>query len=260
MEISLEKLQESKRFVNPKNKMFSFEHPMDYLAPFQEIMQGIDVQWTFKVDSEVVNADRESEVENTAYGRFAAIARMPVEYNLNVADITPQFNNMYHEIGLVYALDTTKPEIKAFSGKKVDVCLNQTVFGADNVTSVLMAGLRRNDIYTYLHNYAKTALEETLKYRQFVERLVEQKLVGSQLHEHIGDLVLYAMKDKYLGITSVMDAIKMITDEKTMYYGMGDAGTNKWITYNACTKAIQKANMFDEPTRAIALQSAFFPN
>ena len=184
--ISFKELESSKRYIH-KSDALTFKHPMDYVQPFLDVMDrsGIPITWDVKVETGSSNAERDSGDKNIAYSRVAVIARLPSEYDINPND--PIFNHLQSEIGLVYALDSTKPEIKAFRGSRVSVCTNQCIFGADNITSILLTNNKRSDIDEIARLYFEKIKQDNDRYIEIVSKLMNTRIMD--FNHHVGYLV-----------------------------------------------------------------------
>lgn len=255
MQVTYTDLEKSKIFIG-SSEIYKFPSPIELVSPFmEEINTKIgNVSWTFEAEegSKNANPDELSE-ENIAYSRVIAKAKLPAEYDLLVDDDT--FNHLWSEIGLVYALDTKKPEMKVYRGKRVSVCTNQCVFGADNITGILLTSSRA-DIYERAAKYAKSAMEDVEKYRPILETLNGTVYSGSSLNEQIGKMFRYASSNPKLGITTMTGMLKSIQDDKTRYAIKNGAITG-WTLYNACTEELKKSNILDESTKTLLLEKVF---
>lgn len=253
-EISFDELENSKVFVS-KSETFKFMPPMDYLRPFVDIISPLNPEWKIYVEKEVENAE-EDGTKNTAYGRVALRAKLPAIFDLNLG-FNSQFNHAYSEIGIVYALDTTKPEMRVANGKRVSVCTNQCIFGSDNITSVLLTSTNREKIYRDTNVYVQSLEEETQRYKQVIERMYENVLVGDrQINERIGKIFRSCKKTNDVGINIASSMLGLLEDERSMY-GIKNGETNDWIIYNALTESIKKSSIIDESSKVLFLEGIF---
>ncbi len=232
----------------------SYNHPIEYLNPFFEKFKGIDVNWNFQAEIGSVNRNQEDDSENVAYSRLSAIATLPPEYAILAGDSL--FNDMTTEVGLVYNLDTGKPEMKLFRGERVRVCLNQCVFGASNITTVNMLS-SRVAIYEQADKYVQTIGEMVTKYKGIIEKLTETKRSGKSLEQIFGKMLVEATKNQKLGIQIVTGAIKSILDSKSMYKLDANGEITDWRILNALTEEAKRANIFDAATKVQVLDSIF---
>lgn len=255
--ISFKELENSKRYIH-KSDALTFKHPMDYVQPFLDVMDrsGIPITWDVKVETGSSNAERDSGDKNIAYSRVAVIARLPSEYDINPND--PIFNHLQSEIGLVYALDSTKPEIKAFRGSRVSVCTNQCVFGTTDV-KVFSLTSNYQELYGYLDNFAEQTATTFTRYKDIIDHMANRVLRGDEYLAKIGELAQYGLSERKLGSNMVTDAIRNTLNPKSMYYVPENTAT-VWKLYNACTAEFVKSSIVDEPAKSLLLRNLFLDN
>lgn len=256
-------VESSDVYVSETNSIFSFQHPMDYLQPFLNILEPIGATIHFEGErgsfsKERQREDNEEQVAHIAYKRLIAKAKLPEEFNI-IAHTDSLFTDLWSEIGFVYALDTKSPEIRAYKGKRVSVCTNQCVFGADNVTSLNLVKSSTKSIYDSLQRYVDTAVEDRRQYIDIIERLDGNKLYDRGLKERVGHIMMECKKNPKLGTQCAVDMIGLILDPKSKY-GLTDGSTSDWVLYNACTESLKKSNILDEAAKTLLLERVFINN
>lgn len=255
--ISMTELENSKVFVS-KSETLRFLHPMDYLSPFIDILSPLNPEWNIEVEKDVENAETDG-TKNVSYGRVAIKAKLPELYGFGV-DIDSLFNDLYSEIGMVYALDTSKPEMKVGNGKRVSVCTNQCIFGTNNLTSILLTSSNREKLYDDTKRYADNLDSEISQYKARIERMHETKLVGkAAINERIGKIFWDSKKTNDLGINIASNMLTLLQDSNTIYT-IKDNQTNDWTIYNALTQSLKKSSIIDEPSKVLFLQNIFSLN
>jgi hypothetical protein len=262
--LTLSQLEDSKIFVHPKSETLRFKHPMDYLEPFLNKFQDIPVEWTFQADDKVINAEKTLStgelnvdgegVQNVAYGTILAKAKLPESYSV-VPNIDSLFRDMTGEIGLVYNLNSLKPEMRLYKGKRISYCSNGCIFGADNITNLSITG-NYHRIYDDTVRYIDNSLGDVQKYKRIAEYMYEQVLNKNQIYEMAGELLFFAKKNKELGINPVSDAISSLMDSSSRYSIIEDK-TTLWNMYNSVTESIKKSNILTESTKVMLLQKVF---
>lgn len=251
--VTLADLEKSKVFI-PKSDIFRFQQPMVYLEPFMELATktGGTIQLQAEIGSENGNGDEMDK--NIAYSRVSAKLRLPSTMNYTVDD--PFFNELFSEVGMVFGLDTQKPEIKVWKGSRVAVCTNQCVFGADSINSVLLKN-NISDVYVKAKHYMDNIEKDIILYKEKIERLTNKIYRDGLLDQKIGQILKASNKDKRLGVTSTLGMLNLIQD-KTSRYAINDMGEiSGWLLYNAMTEVLKKASVMDEATKVLLLEEIF---
>lgn len=261
--LNMNQIEASKVYVSEVSSIISYQHPLDYLQPYLDILSPLGAKFTFEgevgsVSKERVVAEIEGQENHIAYKRLIAKAKLPIEYDLLIDANTP-FNHLSGEIGFVYALDGKSPEMRAYRGKRVTVCTNQCVFGADNVTSINLAKSSIMSIYDTLRRYVDNAAKDYEKYKDLIERLYNNELAGSKLLERIGHIHWECKKNNKLGTTCANDMVSYLQDNKSKY-ALSEDRTNDWMLYNACTESLKKSNILDEASKTLLLEKVFNNN
>lgn len=248
--ISLEEVTSSKTYVYPSNNLFAFEHPLYYIQPFLDMVSPFAESLIFEADNVVVNTN-EDKSNNTSYGRLSVKAKLQNDYDFEVNG-----EHFTSEMGMVYAFDTKKPEIKLFSGKRVSVCTNQCIFGADNITSILLTNNKRSNINEIARLYFDKIKQDNEKYIEVVSKMMDTKILD--FDHHVGRLVNKSIKMKNLGIRPVLAAVGLLNDETSKYEMVkNDANRNLWVSYNALTEVLKKENIFEEASKTLLLENLY---
>lgn len=250
--ITLNDVNSSKIYVNPQNNVFNFKHPSEYLEPFFDVVREYQESLIIEADSIVENQNTDDS-SNISYGRLSVKCRLKQEYDFFVNQELFQ-----SEMGLVYAFDTRKPEIKLFNGKRVFVCTNQCIFGADNVTSILLTSTKKANVNDIISGYFDRLLSENQKYQETVGRMMETRI--TDFDKHVGKLVNSGLKSKTIGINPIVEAVRLMSTESSRYFMLGDTNPdiqNEWTSYNAITEVLKKSNIFDECSKTLLLEKIY---
>jgi hypothetical protein len=190
---------------------------------------------------------------NVSYGRIAMLATNN-DFNLQVSD--PFFNRLSHQTGMVFSLDTQKPEIKCFSGYNVDVCTNMCVFGNANVLTLqLKDGLDKS--YSQMKEFFSVAEETMTNHQNVINTLTNNYYSYKDLEAFIGKALFYATANSHLGTTPVLKAVKLLSDKSSKYALDHKQGGTGWLIYNAFTEALKDSSVSDEPTKVALLENLF---
>ena len=263
-EISLTTLENSKVFISPKSDTFTFKHPMDYFSPFLDKFQQIEgVQINIIVDDHVANSERDEELlegnKNIAYGSVMAKVKLPDDYLINVPIENP-FNKLTGEIGLVYNLTTLKPEIRLYKGKRVSICSNGVIFGATNVASYSLTNNSYRELYENTTRYIDNSLKDMVLYADTIEKMHNTVLDKYAIQQTLGELLIFAKKQKELGINAVSDAVTYLITPSSRYAIKADNTATMWNIYNSVTESLKKSTILTEATKISLLQEVFLKN
>lgn len=264
--LTLSQIENSKIFVHPKSETLRFKHPMDYLEPFMEKFSAISgLEWNFQADDKTVNAEKglvggelsaDSEgLQNVAYGSLIAKAKLPESFNV-IPQIDSQFKDMWSEIGLVYNLNSLKPEMRLYRGKRISICSNGCIFGANNITSISLTSSYQR-IYDETERYIEQSSIDIERYKRISEYMFEKNLNISQIRELTGELIFFAKKNKELGINPISDAVNSLMNTSSRYSISSDDTTTSWHYYNAITESLKKSSILTESTKVELLQKVF---
>lgn len=247
--LSLNDLYESKTYVRESGG-FDFKHAKEYVAPFIEKITNRISDATFDITAVTgaINKDEDTQALNVSYGRFLVTAHLPPAYETEEA---------FSKIGMIVALDNQKPVMKVFSGKDVKACMNLTIFNADHLlTQDLTANI--GSIYNKADDYAIKVGDELNDFRKKVELLKAMTFKGESLHEIIGKLIEYSLRQPKLGQTPILSGTKELYDTKSKY-SLKEGAVSGWTYYNSITEAIKKADISDQALKTILLSRAFLP-
>lgn len=262
-ELSLADLEVSKVYESEVSETVKFEHPLDYLSPFLEILDPFIPKWEILGQLGGINRDRAMVIEgvempdnlNVSYSRLIAKARLPEEHDINIPGLT-DYGHLWTEVGLVYALDGRNPEMKVYSGRRVSTCINQCIFGADSILSIQLLKSSKTAAYDQTRRYLDNLTEKQKVYLDKAEAMSANRLSGSKLLSRIGHVVWEAKKNSKLGIQCANDMVGFIQDSRSKY-SLVEGATTDWKLYNACSESLKKSNMLDEASKTLFLEKIF---
>jgi len=242
MELSLEQALDSKVYV--KNDSVVYKSPRHYFEPFLEKVEPLAESWRVRTSGAISNAEEDGE-KNTAYGRIAIEAKLP-QFSSSISGGT---------IGMVYALDTQKPIVKAFAGQNVSLCMNLCIFGADDyIQQDLLAGLDR--IYAEVTKMSERAEKTLGEFMAVYEQMNDRMLTVPEIEETFGRLIRLSKPNKF-NTGLIINAANMVFNESSRYAISGDT-MSQWQLYNAVTDGItNKVDIFDQPTKTVILNKIF---
>ena len=236
---------DSKVFV--KGSSINFNSPRKYLEPFLESMNKLNPKWEVDVSGIVSNAEDDNTM-NTAYGRVAVQGLLPDCGTSESAGT----------IGIVYALDTQKPTVRVFTGQNVSICMNLCIFGAEHVFSADLLGGGMDRAYEMARQYIERKEEEVQFYVDTIGRLRSTQYHPEEVDQVIGRLLKESLNNK-LGSSSIISAVRELTDPKSKYSLDSSGETNAWNIYNAVTDHIShKVDIFDRAIKTILLSYLVF--
>lgn len=261
--LSREQIESSDVYVSDVSSVINFQHPIDYLQPFLDIIEPLGGTVSFRgevgsISKERAREDVEEQAKHTAYKRLIARAKLPDEFTMFL-DLDTDFKELWSEIGFVFSLDGKNPELRAYRGKRVSICDNQCIFGADNVTSLNLLKSSTRSIYDSLRIYADNAASDLEKYKETISKLYDNKLSGGKLNERIGHIITECKKNPKLGITCGIDLVGYMLDSKSRYFPV-NGQTNDWVLYNGLTESLKKSNILDEAAKTLLLERVFVNN
>lgn len=241
MKIQLEELMNSKIFVK-ENSAVAFRSPKSYLTPFMDIVGPHSTDIRVEVDSPVINAE-ESGKQNIAY------PRVNVE-----ATIGDQMTGFYSVMGFIFALNTSTPVMKVYSGQSVKACLNLTIFNAEDIFEQNLLG-NSNEIYNRARLFFQKKEQQIEEYGKIYKDLTQKMLTPQGLNDLMGKLLLKGTQTR-LGTSPIVGAAKLLLDPKTTYYTRTgtDFSCSEWNVFNAVTQSItDKEDAVNKPNKTIEL-------
>ncbi|MFN9451143.1 MAG: hypothetical protein ACK58U_15985 [Rubrivivax sp.] len=243
--ITLEKVLSSKVYVQEKSQI-SFGSPKQYIEPFLEKLNNAGATFRVAVSERSANKE-ESGQTNEAFGRVLVEAKLPQEYTAFEHDSV---------IGLVYALDTQKPVIKVYSGQNAWACTNLAIFGASYLHEVqIMQGY--SSVYEKALTYVEEVGEQLTKFKRNYETLNNRILRGNQIDEQIGYLLRESYRNKQIGTTPIISAVKDLEDPKTRY-GIQNDETTQWNIYSAVTQYVtDKVDIAEKASKTVMISKLF---
>ena len=251
-QITLQELEDSKIFVNPKSSAFNYRHPVDYGASFLEIAQELGCELKIRAESNATNANDDGS-QNISYNSVLLRAKIP---NMDINLEGTLFNHMTSEIGFILTLDGLAPEIKAYNGKRVSICDNGCIFGADDIKSIKLVSDNHVVITKSLREYVDNIVKNNERYYQKIYEMNNtfySEKSGS-LNQKIGEILRFAMLQNKLGVQVATGMVKNVTDSKSNYRINSDGIISGWTLYNACTEEIKKAAIGNEAVKVQLLE------
>lgn len=245
MKIQLEELMNSKIFVK-ENSAVNFKSPKSYLTPFLDIVGPHSTDIRVEVDSPIINAE-ESGKQNIAY------PRVNVE-----ATIGDQMTGFYSVMGFIFALNTSTPIMKVYSGQSVKACLNLTIFNAEDIFEQNLLG-NSNEIYNRAQVFFQKKEKQIEEYGKIYKDLTEKHLTPQGLNDLMGKLLLKGTQTR-LGTSPVVGAAKLLLDPKTTYYthSGADFRCSEWNVFNALTQTLTNSSeIVNRPTKTILISKEF---
>lgn len=239
---SKEELLESKTFVK-QGSIVELPSPSMVLTPFLNITENIvGGQYVVKTSNSVINKN-DDESDNVAYGRFNLEYKLPAMFDTD---------NSFYTLGIVCGLDTQKPIVKVYGGHRVSACTNLTVFNAEQVFTQELTG-NVNMCYEKITKYFQTIEEQNREYISTVRTLTQRVLDEQQIHERIGKLMEFGIRNPRLGTTVIIDGIKEMLNPKSVY-AIKNGSTTDWNILNSVTEFVSsKADILDESTKALLI-------
>lgn len=239
--IQLQELLDSKIYVK-ESAAVSFKSPKAYLSPFLDMIAPHATDIRIEVDSPVINAE-ESGRQNVAYPRV----------NLE-ATIGDQMTGFYSVMGMIFALNTSVPIAKVYSGQSVKACLNLTIFNAEDIFEQSLLN-NSQEIYNRAQMFYRRKEKQIEEYGKIYKSLTEKQLNPNSLNELLGKLLISGSKSK-LGTSPVVGAAKLLTTPQSAYYTREgkDFQCNEWNVYNAVTQSItDKEDAVMKPNKTIEI-------
>lgn len=250
-EITLDKVLNSKVYVT-ENSQISFGSPRQFIEPFLEKFTRANLNVTFKtnVSQRVANKEAEGDVVNEAFGRVVVEAKLPAQYTVHAHDSV---------IGMVYSLDTLKPVIKVYSGQNAWACTNLAIFGARYVHEIqILSGY--NGAYEKAFEYIDGVTAQLARFQQIYEAMNDTVLNNEQINEFIGKLLRECNRNKAIGTTPIMSAVKDLDDPKSKY-AIQHGHTSQWNIYSAITQYVtDKVDILEKATKTSLISNLFVPS
>jgi hypothetical protein len=243
--INLDTVLNSKVYVK-ENSQISFGSPRQYVEPFLEKLKDTNVTYRVDVSDRVANKEITGET-NEAYGRVLVEAKFPTNYCAYDHDSV---------IGLVYSLDTQKPVIKIYSGENAWACTNLAIFGARYIHQVeILQGT--SSIYEKALEYVDGLVEQLRRFKELYERMNEKIYRNEEIDTVVGHLLREGMKNKQIGTTPILSAVKDLEEPKSKY-AIRDGSTSQWNVYSAITQYItDKVDIADKASKTVMVSKLF---
>lgn len=243
--VTLDQVLNSKVYVK-ENSQISFGSPRQYIEPFLENLRNTNATFSVSVSDRVANKE-ESGTINEAYGRVLVQAKLPNEFCAYEHDSV---------IGLVYSLDTQKPSVRIYSGENAWACTNLAIFGARYIHTVeLLQGI--NSVYEKALEYVEGVGDQIRRFKQIYEIMNEKFYQGDEIDKVTGYLLREGIRNKQLGTSPILSAIKDLDDPKSKY-GIRDDKTSQWNVYSALTQYVtDKVDIVDKASKTVMLSKLF---
>lgn len=245
-QVTLDEVLDSKIYVK-ENSQISFGSPRQYIEPFLEKLKDLNPTYEVSVSDRVANKDAGTEKVNEAFGRVAVQAKLPAEYTAHSHDTV---------IGLVYALDTQKPNVKVFCGQNAWACTNLSIFGARYIHTVeILQGT--SSLYEKVAEFSEGMTEQIRRFKEIYTRMNEKIYEDNEIDRVIGKLLLDSMKNKSIGTTPILSATRDLIDPKSVY-AIRENKTSQWNIYSAMTQYVtDKVDISDKPTKTVSIANLF---
>ena len=244
MEIELKEVLSSKAFVKEGSGV-DFKTPENYIGPFIDIANQYTDIFKVQVVSPVENKNDDESI-NRAFPRILIEAKMPSSFD--VAD-------SFATVGLMLALDTQRPTVKLYTGKKVYACTNLTIFNPDNVFAAELTSL--GSAYKKAFDYFQKITKDNEHYFKIVNRLKESELDMEGVNSIMGKILLESTKNKFLGTSAVSNAAKELIN-KSSVYAIREGVTNEWNILNAHTAYLSsKVDIAEQASKTVLLSQLF---
>lgn len=236
--MKLENILDSKIYIKD-NSAISFKSPEEYIQPFLDVVAPLNPTYRVDVSGRSANKNTEDENVNESFARVLVEAKLPDQYNIEEHDSV---------IGMVYALDTQRPSMRVYTGRNAWACTNLCIFNAGHVHSVdLMQGT--SQIFERAQVYASHIEDAIREFKERYDRMNEKVYSGDQIDYIVGHLLRNGLKDKYVGTTPILAAVKELEDNKSVY-SIKDGKTSQWNIYSAITQYItDKVDIVDKATK-----------
>lgn len=239
--MTVEEIINSKTYVNPSN--ITFNSPKEYIKPFIDITgeDNIDV-----IGSDAVINKNEDGSENISYARV----RIQKSYNSSELNNIGIFSPV---VGLIYALDISKPVMKVYAGLNAVACNNLNVFNAEHLFQVDIIG-NITTAYKYVKEY-QSSIEQLIEdYYQKIEIMNNKMLTKEEYSNILGGLLRRSVNDNVLGTTPIVKMTKLLEDKRSDYYFYKEGNNNLWNIYNAATDYISSSPEYKEhPNKSLKM-------
>ena len=238
-------LIKSKIFVK-ENSAMNFLPPKEYIEPFLEAAKfdGDESKLIIKTQGEVVNANEAGDT-NTAYPR--------VNIEVHTEHSVPGFQSV---VGIVYALDLQKPEIKVYTGQNASACTNLTIFNAEGV---YQQGLLGNfaSIFEYASRYVQNKMQEAEEFLAIYNTLLNTFYNEDELNEELGRLLRMSPKTK-IGTSPIVQASGRLDNKESIYFIKTGEKCSKMNLYDSITQSFTNSkNILDRPIQTLQLSKLF---
>lgn len=244
--LTIDQVLQSKTYVK-EGSSIGFLSPRAYIEPFLEKMKNTNAKFEVNVSERVANKEADSEVVNEAFGRVAIRAIFPNNFS------GKDHNSV---IGLVYSLDTQKPNMRIYSGHEAWACTNLAIFGARHIHSVeLLQGV--GSIYEKGLEFVEGMTEQLARFQLLYERMNDKIYKGDEINTTLGYLFREANRNKQIGTSAVMSAMHDLDDPKSKY-AIREDKTSQWNMYSALTQYItDKVDILEKPSKTVLISKLF---
>lgn len=255
-QITIEELSNSK--IYKAGSGIQFPSPIEIIEPIFNSLSKLNgnCKYEVKIGERVENANEDGSI-NTAFSRWGVEFTLPPIYDPILADLADSSTS---KLGLLVALDTQKPIVKVYSGKRVSSCTNMTVFNADNIHTEDLLGGELERIYKKAQSYLEGIEKDNEEYVRTITMLKTMFYKNEALHERIGYLLEKGIKNR-VGDSSLFGGIKNLYDKGNRYYVPEDKEVNNWHIFNAITYDITNSSsnkrFLEEPDKVIKLAKLF---
>lgn len=244
--LTIDKILSSKVYIKEGSGV-TFGSPRQYVEPFLERLHNSGASYRVAVSERVANKEAENNTVNEAYGRVLIEAKFPNHFSVKEHDSV---------IGLVYSLDTQKPTMKIYSGENAWACTNLSIFGARHIHSVeIVQGTV--SIYEKSLEFVEGLTAQLARFQQIYERMNDKFYQGEEINTAIGYLLRESYRNKQIGTTPIISALKELEDNKSKY-AIREDKTSQWNMYNALTQYVtDKTDILDKASKSVMIANLF---
>ena len=247
--MNLPEVLDSKIFVKD-GAGATFQSPRTYIEPFLDAIKfdGNIESVTVKTQGDVVNENEDGH-RNVAFPRIAIEAK--------VGSDAPLHSGV---IGMVYALDLQKPQIKVYTGQNASACTNLTIFNAEHVFNQDVLG-NYTEVYRKVGEYKEKKEAEVAEFTEIYNDLTNTAFTEPQLNEEIGRILRKAPFNR-IGVHPIIQGVSRLDKKGSDYYVEPGSPVSKMHLYEAITQSFTNAfqagrGLLDRATQTVQLSRMF---
>lgn len=201
------------------------ERMMEGIQPLVD--RGFPVNVVAEMSDPTTVVARDEDVSHTAYARVLLRAEFDLgdEEHRAVAAV-------------VYDLKSANPKVTLASGAQVQVCINQCVWGADQVVTRDLVSGGLSQITPFFKKYSERLSQEWEEFQELRRTLQERVLTREGYERVVGHLFVGTVGRRravQVPQASLSHAVKNIEDPRNYRYEFGEDGIDAWTLLNAIT-------------------------